>query len=347
MLAKFDESAKRKGLLQPRVLGGLATVAEARRDWAAAQKQLGSVVERRATEVPRPCSGWLTACSSRKIRKLPWKNSSRPRRSIPRCWSRRPFWPAFANRLAIKENAKKWIDAALKAAPQDLKTNLFAGQWALETEQFPEARTYAAAAMQIDPKSLDAKILSGLIALFQRDYRAAENYFQAATTQSPRSFAASNNLALALLEQADESKKQRALDYALSNYQQYPKVAEAASTYGWVLYRLGKIDEAEKVFRAMASAGGGFSPDTAYYIARLSVDRGREQDAQQWLQSALKSTGPFLMRSEAKALLKQLTRSDAMWGKSFSYSEDLNTLLESEPPPVFPRPLQPTLSLGC
>ena len=58
---------------------------------------------------------------------------------------------------------------------------------------------------------------------------------------SPSNFAASNNLALALCEQSDNLKKNRALEYAQINAQRYPKMADAASTLGWVQYRLGHL----------------------------------------------------------------------------------------------------------
>ena len=93
---------------------------------------------------------------------------------------------------------------------------------------------------------------------------------------------------MALVEQNSEAKKRRALELAETNIQQFPKLAEAASTYGWVLYKLGRFDEAEKAFQAAVS-GGQFSPDTAYYMARLSYDRGREAQAKQWLELALKN----------------------------------------------------------
>ncbi len=103
--------------------------------------------------------------------------------------------------------------------------------------------------MQLDAKSLRAKLLSGLIALFQKDYKAAELYFESAVLQSPKDSGASNNLALALIEQKDEAKRDRALQYAEANVQQYPKWAEGYSTYGWVLYKLGRLDEAEKALQ--------------------------------------------------------------------------------------------------
>ena len=93
----------------------------------------------------------------------------------------------------------------------------------------------------------------------------------------------------------------------MNNVQRYPQVAEAASTYGWVLSNLGRLDEAERAFQA-AISGGQVNPDTAYYIARLAYERGREALAKQWLEVALKSTGPFAMRQEATALMEQLKK---------------------------------------
>ena len=146
-------------------------------------------------------------------------------------------------------NAKKWMEAALKASPKDFKTHMIVGQWDLEMGDVQAAKAEAAAALQIDPKAVDAQILRGVIALFEKDYSAAEAYFEQAHTQAPRNFAASNNLALALIEQNDDAKKKRALDYAVNNVQQFPRLSEAYSTYGWIQFKLGKIDEAEKALR--------------------------------------------------------------------------------------------------
>jgi Tfp pilus assembly protein PilF len=205
------------------------------------------------------------------------------------------------------ENAKKWMVSALTLAPKDLKTRLTAGQWSLHTGRLDDAQTQAAAALQIDPTSLPAKILRGVVAIFQKDYTTAERYFELARLQSPRNFAAGNDLALALIEQDDKPKQLRALEYAENNVRLYQRSPEAASTYGWVLYKLGRLDDAEKWLQAAISAGQ-VSPETAYYCARLAKDRGHDAVAKQWLEGALKSTSPFAMRPEATALMEKLKK---------------------------------------
>jgi tetratricopeptide (TPR) repeat protein len=148
-------------------------------------------------------------------------------------------------------------------------------------------------------------VLRGVVALFQKDYEGAATFFEAAHLQSPSAFAASNNLALALCELKDEAKLRRALEYATTNARQYPKETEAASTYGWVLYKAGQIDAAEQALRQAASSGN-ISSDTAYYLAQVSVDRKRIDDAKQLLKAALNNQRPFSKRQEAQALLDKI-----------------------------------------
>ena len=168
----------------------------------------------------------------------------------------------------------------MNAAPKDAKTRLVAAQWAWETGQLDEAKQQADAALRLDPKYFEAKNFRGVIAMFQKDYRTAEAYFESALQQAPKDlkFNASNNLALALAEQDDESKKQRALGLADDNVQKYPRHGEARSTYGWVLYKLGRLDEAEKALQAVVT-GGSYTADTAYYYACVLAGRGHEAEA--------------------------------------------------------------------
>jgi Tfp pilus assembly protein PilF len=210
-----------------------------------------------------------------------------------------------------QDNAGKWLKNALTTAPKDVKTRLIAAQWAWENGRLDEADQQAAIAIQLEPKSLDGKILRGIIALFQKDFKSAEMFFESANIQSPGNFAASNNLALALVEQDDNAKKQRALEYAESNVRQYAKsndtraATESTSTYGWVLYRLGRHEEAEKWLKSSVS-NQSLSAETAYYLACVLVDHGQEADAQKLLEGALSSKSPFAFRPEAKKLLESL-----------------------------------------
>jgi tetratricopeptide (TPR) repeat protein len=306
LVKSFNSSSKRKDLLQPRILSGMASVEENQENWAGVQKHLEAWLKLEPKNA-MPMQRLARCLFQQKNQEGALMKLKEAAKADAEVLTPEAILGQFYEQAGDRENAKKWMAVALKNAPKDLRTHLVVGQWGLETNQLAEAEKQAAAALQADPKSLDAKILSGVIALFKKDYAASERYFEAAHLQSPRNFAATNNLALVLVEQKDEAKKRRALDYAQSNVQQNQRSGEAASTYGWVLYKLGRLDEAEKAFQAAVS-GGSVAPDTAYYIACLSYDRGRESQAKQWLEIALKSSAPFAMRPEAAALMEKLKK---------------------------------------
>jgi tetratricopeptide (TPR) repeat protein len=309
LVAKFDKNPKRLEGMRPHVLNGLASVAEARADWPGAQKQLEAFLKldpKNSDAMQRLArSLFQQKNATGALEKLKEAAKANPSLLTPEA-----ILANFYEQSGDHENAKKWMAAALAAAPKDFETRWNAGQWALQTGQIEEAKSQATAAIQIDPKPLKAKILRGTVALFQKDYSTAERLFEAAHLQSPKDFDASNNLALVLIEQKDEGKRKRALDFSENNINQYGKTkdgAEAASTHGWVLYKMGKIDEAEKYLQAAATSGA-FNADTAYYISRLYADKGRTEMAKQNLERALKTTGPFLMRDKAQELLEQLKK---------------------------------------
>jgi len=308
-LEGFTRSDRRKQLLIPRVHANLASVSEWREAWTKAEEHLVA---------------WLTfdpqsAVAMQRMGRVLFAQGKREE-ALQQFQAAAQIDKTALNPDAMmgrlyeqageRDKAQASMDAAVKGAPADLKTRLAVSQWALEAGQLATAQEHAVAALKIDPVSLGAKQVRGTVALFQRDFKVAEDCFQAVLIQTPSSFPASNNLALALCCQDDESKKRRALEYAQVNVRQYPRQAEAYSTMGWILYQMGQRDEAEKALRTAAS-GGTVSPDTAYYLARLDVDRGRKAEAKLILESAVKATGLFMFRKEAEELLVQLIEAPA------------------------------------
>jgi len=296
--------AQRKENLQPRIYSGLSGVAETRGQWPVAQQYLETWLQREpknAVAMQRLARALFQQKKAREaLDQLKAAAAADPAAITPAAQFAR-----FYQQVGDEENARKWMEYALQVAPKDLKTRLVAAQWALETGQVDEAKKHATVAMDIDPKSLEAKLIRGVVGLFESDYKTAELYFESAHLQAPDNFAASNNLALALAEQDDAPKRRRALEYAQANARQYSRMPEALSTFGWVLYRAGRVEDAEKVLR-QAAATGEMKADTAYYLARVLVDRNQKDPARQLLTSALASDQPFAHRDDAKALLAEL-----------------------------------------
>ena len=175
----------------------------------------------------------------------------------------------------------------------------------METQQLDEALKQAIASMEIAPDMSQVEFFRGLVALFQKDYRTAESFLEPLFQKHPDNIAASNNLALALIGQNDESKRRRALEYAEGNAKKFPKASLTLSTYGWVLYRLGRLEDAEKTLSPLCS-DENVTIDTAYYMARVWVDRGHKAEAKKLLEVALKHTRVAMFQREAEELLQEL-----------------------------------------
>ncbi len=141
-----------------------------------------------------------------------------------------------------------------------------------------------------------------------RDYKTAEAQLDALYAKNPINFAVSNNLALVLAEQAEPAKKERALQLAMLNFnnnkQNQQLAVEAAATLGWTYYKAGKLAEAEQALQAVIQSNQ-LTPDSAFYVAKVLSDRGRNADALNIVNVALQ-TPVFFNRVEAEALQKKL-----------------------------------------
>jgi tetratricopeptide (TPR) repeat protein len=124
---------------------------------------------------------------------------------------------------------------------------------------------------------------------------------------SPANFVASNFLTLALIEQPADVKRQRALELAEIDARLYTNSGAALATAGWVYFRRGRLDDAERSLRA-ALAGGYGSSDTAYFLARVLADRNKPDEVKQWLTLAVKAPGAFAFRKDAQQMLDRLTK---------------------------------------
>ncbi len=305
LLKKFDRSQKRKDVLAKRVVAGLAATAEARQQWAVAQGYLQQWLKLDAantTAMQRLARAlFRQGKASEALDQLKAAEAADPKNML----SSAATLARFYQQAGDTENARQWIDYALKKSPSDIRIRLVAAQMKLEMGDLDQAEKEAEAAAQLEPTSLPAKVLRGVIALFKQDYRTAATHFESAHLQAPDNFEAKNNLALALAEQDDKAKKQRALAFAQENARLFSQRPEAISTYGWALYQAGRIAEADKVMQQLLRSGN-FTADTAYYIAQIAHDQGRQDQSKALLQAALGRAKFFSRKADAEALLAKL-----------------------------------------
>ncbi|MBI2827501.1 MAG: tetratricopeptide repeat protein [Planctomycetia bacterium] len=209
-------------------------------------------------------------------------------------------------RAKDRANADKWMDQAVKAAPKSAKTRIEVAQWFMDTNRLEQAKPQIEEALKLDPSSENALYLAGQIARYSRDFPNAKRYFEKAFLEAPANPSIANELALTLNEMG-EDPRQRAQSLAESTYRQNQQSPQAASTLGWIYYKMGRLDEAERLLN-LAMAPVTVSPDTAYFYARLAEGRNRTDQAKALLELALKTQGPFAYRQDAQKLFDQLAK---------------------------------------
>ncbi|MEN6451775.1 MAG: tetratricopeptide repeat protein [Thermoguttaceae bacterium] len=307
----WKAGSKRKQDILTQIQGGLAMTCEVRNDLTGAQRHIEAWLK-------------LDPKSSVALQRLArcFFLQKKPTEALAKLQEAAKLNPELLTPQAIlgqwfaqagdQKQANTWMIAARNAAPNDAKTRLAVAEWALTNGLNESARKEADEAIRLDPKSPQAQNLRGVIALFDKDYPRAERYFLKARDDAPSEmkFNVTNNLAMALVAQNDESKKGHALTLAMENARKYPRMVEALSTYGWVAYRNGQLDVAENLLGNLAK-NKALTPDSAYFFACVLKDRGQIEGARQWLKLSLAIKAPFQYRSEATELLKSLPEASA------------------------------------
>jgi tetratricopeptide (TPR) repeat protein len=308
LTGSFDENLKRKRDFEIRCHAGAAAVAEARRQWETAQKHLTTWIGldpdnagahfRMGNVLFRLGKEQEALAQFQEARKLDSK-ALQPELALARLY----------DEDQKKDVAKKWIESALKAAPQDPAVLLAAAQWYLGQNDLKTAQSIAEKVLASDSKSLDGKIVRGVIARVARDYPTAGKFFNEAHIQSPGNFPASNSLALVLIESDEKESQQRAVEMAEANVARYrensPQQVNALTTLSWIYYKLGRREDAEKILDQIAR-NNALTSDGAYYAAKLLADRGEKDRARKILEEVLTNEAVFATRPDAKDLLESL-----------------------------------------
>ena len=115
-------------------------------------------------------------------------------------------------------------------------------------------------------------------------------------------------MALTLVEIGEDERK-RALTLSDATFRQ-TRDAESAAILGWIFYRLGRMEDAERQFTAVANSRQ-FTPDAVYFYATFSDDRNRGETVKPMLEAALKTESPFAYRAEAQKLYDRLSKKPA------------------------------------
>lgn len=210
-------------------------------------------------------------------------------------------------RIRNKPKAEEWFNYGIKLDPKSLPTKIAYASFLMDEDKLDQASRLLNEVVTQDPKSLEGRLLLAMVGRLKKDYDSAEKYLKVLLAEKPDDVGLKNQLALVLINSNDAQKKQQAGEMAEANLKAQPRNAEIASTYAWVLFKMGRKEESEKLFQQIFQLGN-VTADTAYFYAHLLAERGKLDDAKRLLQSSLDSQGRFFNRAEARDWLKGLER---------------------------------------
>jgi tetratricopeptide (TPR) repeat protein len=312
----YDANAKRKESLTQRSYAGLAAVAEARQEHEKAKELLEKWLELDpdSTVALTRYARTLFLADDEKGAYANFQKlyKADPKQARPEIMMAQLYEQQVSQGDEKKRKlAKQLMGYAAERDADTLSTRLTVANWALGACELEMATENAQAALGIDSDSLEAKFMLGLIARYNEDWKNAENYFRTVHAASPNYFAATNNLAIVLVAQADDAKKNQALEYAKLNQRafsqaQQPNGREAAATLAWVMFQRGQIPEAQQAMQAAINAGS-VSADSAYFAAEILVSAEQNRTAQQILETTIANNECFPTREKARSLLAKIT----------------------------------------
>jgi Tfp pilus assembly protein PilF len=305
---KFSENARRKRNLEIRARTGRALTAEQRRNWPAAAADLQALLKIDPDNVVGHYRLGVSLFMQKKYKEGydEFVNAKKldKNKTIPD-----PFAAAalMYDQLGMQNEAKEAFTRAYSANKTDANTVTQYGQWLIKTGNVQQAEQVLSEGLKSNPESLSLVFFSGVAARMNKKMKPAEDYFVKAWGMSPANVEVINQLALLLIDQPDQAKRERAMQFAQISAQLNNQSADALMTLAWVYYQLGRVGEANAALQS-AQQLGNISPDGSYLFAKMLVDQKRPDPAKLLLQDALdeKNQGIFVNRQEAQALLETL-----------------------------------------
>jgi predicted Zn-dependent protease len=315
LTAKFNGAAKRKRNFEIRARAGRASVAQRRKNWDTAVSDLQALIKLDPENAVAHYRLGQTLFMQNKFQDgyAEFKDAKSKDKNLPD--------PDVATALMYDQikiadktaKTQQFFDRAMTGNKTDPATVTSYSQWLIKQatpQTLPKAEALLADARKANPGNLNLLILSGVAARMGKKMKPAEDYFIEALGIAPANSDVINQLALLLIEQAGQDKRDRALQFAGMNAQINSQNSDAQITLAWVLYQLGRVADAEGALRQGLNLGSP-SPDSSYLVAKILMDQNKTEPAKQLLKGALEQESPgiFIYRQDAQAAYDKLNKS--------------------------------------
>ncbi|MDT7540766.1 MAG: hypothetical protein QOE33_670 [Acidobacteriota bacterium] len=192
----------------------------------------------------------------------------------------------------------------------DYSTNQAIVQMYVGANRGKEAVEAAQKLVQITPKQAPGLMIQALVLLSSAqeragDFKGAEESLRKILASDPESGIALNNLGYFLTERGERLKE--ALDMIQRAVRSEPTNASYLDSLGWVYFKLGQLDEAER-YLTDASRRNPHSPAIQEHVGDLLQRRGKQDEARAAWRKALSLTTEPIDTTRLKAKINRDSR---------------------------------------
>jgi len=175
----------------------------------------------------------------------------------------------------------------------------------VEANKLPEALKELETVLAKNPQYSPALLTSGIIYERMGDFAKARDNYEKVLALTPNFVPALNNLAYIYSEKL--TNLDRATELARKAHDLAPAEPSVQDTFGWVLYRQGKYQEAAELLEESASESPG-NGEIQFHLGMANYMMGRLDEARAALQKAVSVPGDFPGKDEAKSRLQLLSQ---------------------------------------
>jgi tetratricopeptide (TPR) repeat protein len=201
-------------------------------------------------------------------------------------------WWYLGSSYFEKGEYQKLIDAMLKAEkalPRDYRIPFLLGLGYSRMDQNERAVTAFRRSLDLKPDDMNTLSTLALTLDGLRRYQESDSLYERALKVDPKSHLVMNNYGYSLAERG--LQLERALQMSLQAIEAEPKNESYLDTVGWVYFKLGNYEEAQK-YIAKAINAGGASATVYEHMGDIQYKLGEKKKAEQfWKQSLEMNSG--------------------------------------------------------
>ena len=175
----------------------------------------------------------------------------------------------------------------------------------VEDNKLSEALKELETVLAKNPQYSPALLTSGIIYERMGNFAKARDNYEKVLALNPNFTPALNNLAYIYSEKLNNLD--RAGELARKAHELAPAEPSVQDTFGWVLYRQGKYQEAAELLEQSASKSPG-NGEIQFHLGMANYMMGRLDEARAALQKAVSVPGDFSGKDEAKSRLALLSQ---------------------------------------